>query len=114
MRTAANRPVKPDRFHRRACAPTAAEVPRPPTAIAASPPPLRRRSAIPAGASRKPAVFAADGPRTPTGRRPLSRPNIPANARTPQCQHTITSRAAFRCRRSNFATFRRRPTRPAA
>lgn len=75
---------------------------------------MRRRSAIPAGASRKPAAFAADGPRTSTDYRPLPRPVIPANACTPQYQHTITSCAAFPFKQSNFATFRRRPARPTA
>ena len=111
MATAANSLAQTDQFLRRARTPPPT---RRPSATLPRPQPLmRRRSTIPAGASRRPAAFAADGPRTPTGRRPLSRPNIPA-ARTPQCQHTITSRAAFRCRRFNFATFRRRPARPTA
>ena len=87
MATAANSLAQTDQSLRRARTPPAtrspcATLPRPQSL-------MRRRSAIPAGASRKPAVFAADGPRTSTDHRASSRPNIPAAARTPQCQHTI-------------------------
>ena len=81
MTTAACRLAQTDQFLRRARTPPAT---RRPCATLPRPQPLmRRRFTTPADASRKPAVFAADGPRTPTGRRPLQRPNIPANAQTP-------------------------------
>ena len=87
MATAANSLAKADHFLRRARTPPAT---RRPCATLPRPQPLMRRHFdIPAGASRRPAAFAADGRRTPTGRRPLPRPNIPAAALTPQCQHTI-------------------------